>query len=268
MPPTLPRFLLLGGPLPDPATERLAGVVDLVTDAHAHADGAFVPADPEAVPALERFRETGPRLTVFAVTAGSVDVAERIRWIRRGADDLLDARTVGETLLRKIRSDAWRHATTAAQDAARAGDRVDRWLRAASRYMAAREGLVGDLGVQGRSRFLDAAFLRDQVLRAGDTDGSPDPFGQRRGGDRETLDWPVRLLAPFVAEGHLLNIGADGVCLALPTAPGPGERLQLAVAGDRVAGRVELEVRWQRRMGRGKWQVGAFGIACTLDDGA
>ncbi len=264
----LPRFLVLGGRLPDAALSGLAGLVELVdgADPAAPADGGLLPANAEVLPALRRYREGGGRLPIFAVSEEPIDIAQRLRWIRQGADDLLEARTAAETLARKLRSDTWRQ-PLAALDPSQAADRVDRWLRASSRYLDAREELVGDLGNHGRSRFLDASFLRDQVVRAGDGEAAADPFGQRRGSERESLNWPVRLLAPVVADGHLQNIGADGVCLALPTAPGPGERLQLAVSGERVSARVELEVRWQRRIGRGRWQIGAFGIACTIERG-
>jgi hypothetical protein len=229
------------------------------------AEGALLHATADALPALRHYREEGGRLPIFAVAEGPVRMDDRIRWVREGADDLFAADTAADALARRLRSDTWRSPPSPREAVGNVGARVDRWLRASGRYLLAREHLVGEIPQAGRSRYLDTVFLRDQVLRTGDNEGPADAFGQRRGGEREVLDWPIRVLAPTVSEGQLLNIGADGVCLALPVAPSPGERLQMAVSGERAAGRLEIEVRWQRRIGRGRWQIGAFAISCALE---
>ncbi len=265
---SLPRFLLLGGPLPEAAVAGLRDVVtlDATEDATAPADGILVPARPEVLPAIRRFRDAGGRLPIFAVSPTPVTITERLAWIGDGGvNDVLAADTAGEALARKLRSETWRPSAPPSGEGNEAGARVDRWLRAASRYLEAREALLAGLGPRGRARFLDTTFLRDKVLRAGDGDFAADPFGHRRGSEGESLSWPVNLLAPVATSGHLENIGADGACLALANAPGPGERLHISVVGERVAATLALDVLWQRRIGRGRWQVGALALACTIE---
>jgi hypothetical protein len=263
--------VVLGGPVPSRLRLELAGTVDLLEEGaigEQEADGVLVHARPELFPALRRFRQGGGRLPIFGLADGEADIPARLEWIREGADDLLDQRSAAEVLLRKLRSDiSWRNPGEGKPGTPRIAIRIDRWLLASRRYLETRERLVAGLGEGGRARFLDCAFLRDQAARAADAEGAPDGFGQRRGGDRETLDWPIRLLAPVAGAGELLNIGADGACLSLPNAPGSGERLQVLLEGHEVAATVELEVRWQRRVARNRWQVGAFGIACNVSRG-
>lgn len=264
MPPTLPRFALLEGRLPDAARAAIRGAYEVVTAAEATgAEGVLVVAGDDALAAVRGYRDAGGRLPVYVLVEGAVPMPERLAWIREGADDLLSMDALAEALEQKVKSAAWR--PTPLPDPGETAARVDRWLRAAARYLGAREELLAELGPQGRGRYLDVAFLRDQVLRAGDLDGGPDPFGQRRGSDREALAWPARLLSPVPGEAQILNVGADGACLALPVAPGPGERVFAVISGEHVTARLEFEVRWQRRVGRGRWQVGVFGIACVLE---
>ncbi|MDP2314570.1 MAG: hypothetical protein Q8P41_16830 [Pseudomonadota bacterium] len=264
-----PRFVVLGGPVPERLRADLSGEVDLLEGADLvdpATDGVLVHAHAELFPALRRFRDGGGRLPIFGLAEGPVDVDQRIRWIREGADDLLDLETAAATLSRKLRAEVWRPAgrPTPPTENLPVAARVDRWLTAAGRYLPARELLVETLGLGGRNRYLDCAFLRDQLVRAGDTDVTADVFGQRRGSEREPLGWPVQLLAPIEGGGELLNIGADGACISLPSAPGPGERLHVRIEGTNVAATMELEVRWRRRVSRDRWQVGAFGIACSV----
>ncbi|MDP2310328.1 MAG: hypothetical protein Q8P18_30205 [Pseudomonadota bacterium] len=269
---TTPRFVVLGGPVPEPLRSELLGVVELFEGGDLvdpSTDGVLVHAHADLFPALRRFRDGGGRLPIFGLSQRPVEIGERLRWIREGADDLLEIGTAAATLLRKLRTEAWQAATPAPRgERVPAGARVDRWLMAAGRYLSAREDLVETLGAGGRNRYLDCVFLRDQLLRAAESEAPTDMFGQRRGSERESLGWPVWVLAPLAVGGELLNIGADGACLALPTAPGPGERLQVRIEGATVAAMVELEVRWRRRVSRERWQIGAFGIACAVARGA
>jgi hypothetical protein len=265
---TTPRFVVLGGPVPEPLQTDLLGVVELFEGGDLvdpSTDGVLVHAHADLFPALRRFRDGGGRLPIFGLSLGSVDITERLRWIREGADDLLEIGTAAATLMRKLRTEAWQPAARApGGESLPPAARVDRWLMAAGRYLAAREELVDTLGTGGRDRYLDCAFLRDQLLRAAESEATSDMFGQRRGSEREPLGWPVWLLAPVEVGGELLNIGADGACLALPTSPGPGQRLQVRIEGGTVAAMLELEVRWRRRVARDRWQIGAFGIACSV----
>lgn len=252
---------MLEGGLPDDARAAAAGVADLVPpEEAAGAEGVLVPAGPDGARVARVYRDRGGRLPVYALSSARVTVADRIRWIREGGDDLLALAELPAALERKLAAGALR--PTAGDGPV--AERVDRWLRAAARYLSAREEILADLGKNGRTRYLDAVFLRDHVVRAGHADGGPDAFGQRRRGDREALDWPARLSAPIPVDARVQQIGAEGACLSLPVAPGPGERLVAEVAGKQVTGRLELEVRWLRRVARGRWQVGVFSIACTL----
>ncbi len=265
---TSPRFVVLGGPVPEPLRTDLLGIVELFEGGELvdpSTDGVLVHAHDYLFPALRRFRDGGGRLPIYGLTRGPVQIGERIRWIREGADDLLDIAFAGATLARKLRTEAWRPSVRApGAEPTPIAMRLDRWLTAAGRYLPAREHLVDTLGNNGRGRYLDCAFLRDQLVRATETEGSPDLFGQRRGSDRENLGWPIRLMSPIESTGELLNIGADGACLSLSTAPVPGDRLQVRIEGGTVAATMEMEVRWQRRVSRDRWQVGAFGIACAV----
>jgi hypothetical protein len=258
--PPLPRFALLDGRLPDAAAAAIRGTCEVVGAAAAEdADGALLLGGSDAVATVREYRAAGGRLPVYVLVEGEVPMADRLAWIRHGADDLLSLDTLGEALARKARSASARPVPGAA------GPRLDRWLRASARYLAAREELLAELGPAGRGRYLDVAFLRDQVLRASEFDGGPDLFGQRRGSEREALDWPARLVSPSPGEALVLDVGADGARLSLPVAPGPDERVSVVVSGEHVTGRLDFEVRWQRRIGRGRWQVGVVCTACVLE---
>lgn len=265
----LPRFLVLGGPIPDLLRVELSGAATLAEVANLRepvADGILAHARSELTVTIQMYRDQGGKLPIFVLADPPVRIEDRIRWIRDGADDVLDLNTASSALVNKMRSEAWRsNATITSSNAAPPGVRVDSWLQASSRYLAIREQLIAAMGEGARARYLDCVFLRDQLMRASDGEPAPDVFGQRRGSDRESLGWPFRMTRPLASSGELLNIGADGACLSMPIAPGPGEQLTIDVAGDRVAGRVDLEVRWQRRVARGRWQVGAFALGCTLD---
>ena len=146
-----------------------------------------------------------------------------------------------------------------------AGQRLDRWLQASARYLATRESLIAGLGEGGRSRYLDCVFQRDQVMRTGDG-GMPDVFGQRRGMDRETFSWPIVVHQPKALTGNLENIGPDGACLALPTAPPPGQALHASVQGETLRGELVFEARWQRRVAKDRWLVGVCTTACRVHE--
>ena len=79
---SLPRFLLLGGALPERARAGLTGVVEVVEGSPAGAEGGLIPAKEEALPALRRYREGGGRLPVFAVTEEPFGVAS-VDWLAK-----------------------------------------------------------------------------------------------------------------------------------------------------------------------------------------
>ncbi len=263
-----PRFVVLGGPVPDLLRADLLGDVELFEGGELvdpTTDGVLVHAHADIFPALRRFRDGGGRLPIYGLAEGRVATADRIRWIREGADDLLDVATAAAALRRKIRSDSWRPSSADPNLVPLStSGRVDRWLVAMDRYLPVRDSIVAVLGHDGRARYLDAAFLRDQLVRASDLDGSPEVFGQRRGADRLPLDWSVQVLSPVEQRAQLLNIGAEGVSIALPAPPSQGDLLRVAVEGAAVAGVIDLEVRWQRRASRDRWHAGALAVACTI----
>lgn len=221
------------------------------------ADGVILHANGDVFPAVRRFRSAGGNLPIFGWSEQTVDIAVRLEWIREGADDLLHPENAVEALLRRLRGDARR--AVGQLDTAM---RLDRYLEALRRYLLTREDLVTALGESGRARYLDCTFQRDQVMRASETDATVDAFGQRRGSDREPLAWPAAVMEPYHGTCHVLNIGPDGMCLSLAQAPVAGERLALAIEGATQSMRVEMEVRWQRRIGRDRWEAGALALAC------
>jgi hypothetical protein len=256
----LPRFLVVGGPVPGPLREGLAGNVAFATDtdpAQAWPDGFVVYAGPDALATVRRLRGTGADLPIYVWSGEPAEISARIQWIRDGADDLLTPENGASVLLRRARGEADRPATHPD-----VGARVDRYLEALQRYVNAREDLVRSLGVGGRSRWLDCAYRRDQVMRASETDAPPDALGQRRGSDREALEWPADVMAPYAAPCVILNIGPDGMCLSLPRSPTQGQQLRVEVEGASSAVRVDLEVRWQRRVAKDRWEAGALAVAC------
>jgi len=266
-----PRFVVLGGPVPEALRADLFGDIELFEGGELvdpTTDGVLVHAHADLFPALRRFRDGGGRLPIFGLAPGSVAIADRIRWIREGADDLLDVTSAADALRRKIRSDTWRPAGALPNLAPLSTSaRVDRWLVATDRYLPARDRIVAALGADGRARYLDLVFLRDQLLRASDLEGAPDAFGQRRGADRVPLDWSVQVLLPVECRGELINIGAEGASIAVPAPPQQGGLLRVTVEGSAVAGVLDFEVRWQRRASRERWHLGALALACTLTRG-
>lgn len=258
------RFLVLGGPVPARLREDLGGSVSLHAEAElpfGEADGILLHAVADLLPALRRFRAAGGALPLFGWSDTVADVRDRLAWIREGADDLVSGPHAADALNRRLRG---RPAGRIAEPAAAA--RIDRYLRTIERYVQAREQLVAGMGDGGRGRIVDCSFLRDQVIRAAE-DSPADAFGQRRGSERESLGWPVELLEP-AGKAELINIGADGVCLALFQAPSREGHLRAAVEGLSVRAELDLEVRWHRRAGRDRWEAGALSVGCRLVRGA
>jgi hypothetical protein len=260
--------MVLGGPVPPQLSAALGGLVELVAEDEvpdSEVDGVLIHARPESDAIFRRFRRAGGSLPIFALTEGAVTVPERLQWIRHGADDLLDLATAADTLRRKLRS-----APTpgAVREDAERGMLLDRYLRCMHRYVRARQALLPALGEQALSRYLDCVFLRDQALKAVE-DAPIDAFGQRRGSQRKPLKWPLRLTDPVEAQGRLLNVGADGCALALPVQPADSVRLELSTGA--ITATLDLEVRWQRRVGRGQWELGGLivgvGLLETQDNG-
>lgn len=249
------RYMVLGGPVPAALQAALAGVVELVPDGAVpddDVDGLLVHARPESLAVFRRFRRKGGSLPIFALAEGPVEIGARVQWIRHGADDLLDPATAADTLRRKLKSPL---AAESAKGDAEKGMYLDRYLRCMHRYVTARETLLVRLGENGLSRYLDCVFLRDQALRASE-DAPADAFGQRRGGQREALRWPVTVTEPADGAGEILNVGADG-CACSVNVP-PGDRLTLSLQTGAMSAELHLEVRWQRRVARDRWEFGGL----------
>lgn len=255
------RYMVLGGPVPEALQAELAGVVELVAEGSVpdgEVDGVLIYARQESLPAFRRFRRAGGSLPIFALSDGPVEMLERLQWIRHGADDLLDPLSAAETLRRKMRSTA---TPAAARIDADRGMFLDRYLRCLSRYIVARQVLVGRLGENALSRYLDCVYLRDQALRAAD-DAPIDAFGQRRGGQREPIRWPIRVTEPTGLDAELLNVGADGLAMGLPVQP--AERMRIVVQTGALSAALDLEVRWQRRVSRDRWELGGLVTGVSL----
>lgn len=255
------RYMVLGGPVPEALQAELAGVVELVAEGSVpdgEVDGVLIYARQESLPAFRRFRRAGGSLPIFALSDGAVEMLERLQWIRHGADDLLDPLSAAETLRRKMRSTA---TPSAARIDADRGMFLDRYLRCLSRYIVARQALIGRLGDNALSRYLDCVYLRDQALRAAD-DAPIDAFGQRRGGQREPIRWPIRVTEPNGLDAELLNVGADGLAMGLPMQP--AEKLRLAIQTGALSGALDIEVRWQRRVSRDRWELGGLVTSVSL----
>jgi hypothetical protein len=257
----LTRYMVLGGPVPAALQAELAGLMELVAEGavdDADVDGVIIYARPESLPAFRRFRRAGGSLPIFALADGTVEMNERLQWIRHGADDLLDPRSAADNLRRKLKQ------RPAGQPPATEADRgmfLDRYLRCMMRYVAARQALIGRLGEHSLSRYLDCVFLRDQALRAAE-DAPADAFGQRRGGQREMLRWPLRMVDPLEANGEILNVGADGCALSLPVQP--PEKIRIEVATGALTALLDVEVRWQRRVARDRWEMGGLVVGVTF----
>lgn len=262
---SMPRFVVLGGPVPARLREGLVGNLELHDESALdveRADGVILHAHGDVLPALRKFRAAGGSLPIFGYAAHSVDIEARLQWIRDGADDLLGEDTAVASLLRRLRG----RDRPEVPDAEK-GLRFDRYLRALKRYLVVREELAEALGDGGRARYIDVAFQRDQVMRTSDSDATPDAFGQRRGSDRDPLNWPAQVIEPRLGACEIVNIGADGLCLGLSRAPSAGEILRLKLEGIAVSGVIDLEVRWQRRVSKERWEVGALATACRLTRG-
>lgn len=267
MPTPNPRIVVLGGPVPDSLRAQLLGNIDLVAEAEIESGnwaGILVHAKSESLPAVRRFRNAGGMAAIYGLADGRVDVKERIRWIREGADDLLSLATAADVLARRLRGASSRKLTP--PPSVPTAVRIDRYLGALDRYLGARGGVLGLLGDSGRQRFLDCHFLRDQVLRASDQEIPELGTSQRRGSDREPMQWGVRLVdranevEVLGASAELQNIGADGLGLTLHAPMQPGETARVEIEGYATTALVTIEVRWQRRSARERWEIGAFAL--------
>ncbi len=260
----VPRFVVLGGPIPAALREALAGAIEFVTAAalsEGPADGVLLHCDGDVRPALRRFRESGGGLPIFGWSDAPVDLEARLAWIREGGDDVLSIDGAVDALLRRARLGTGR-----AVQRAEAAVRMDRWLHQMERYLAVRAPLEHGLGEAGRARILDLAWQRDQVARAAENEPGPDAFGQRRARDGWRIDWPAR----FEAHGEdvtLLSLGPDGFAYAAGRPPAPDERQRMWVHGATAHAVLDVEVRWQRRVTRERWEAGAHVLSCRCDTG-
>ena len=273
MPTPNPRIVVLGGPVPEGLRAQLLGNIDLVAEAEIETGNwaaILVHAKGESLPAVRRFRSAGGMAAIYGLADGRVDVKDRIQWIREGADDLLSLVTAGDVLAHRLRRASRQNRTSPAS--VPTAVRIDRYLDALDRYLDARREVVALLGDSGRQRFLDCHFLRDQVLRASDPDRSERGTSQRRGSEREPMQWGVRLLdrpsgaEALGAEGsgasaELQDIGADGLGLTLHAPMQTGGTARVEIEGYETTALVTIEARWQRRSSRERWEIGAFAVS-------
>lgn len=259
-----PRFVVLGGPVPEKLQQDLRDCIELVPEgalADEKVEGALVHARADVLATVSRFRRNGTTFPLYALAAGPVDVASRIQWIRYGVDDLLDPDNASITLRRRLDADGGQR--TDVRDEAFRRAFVQRWVTAMHRYVSSRNEIVARLGEGGLARYLDAARLRDFCAKASDPNGPvADSFGERRGADREPLHWPVKVIEPEVADGALMNVGADGVALSCDRPP--ADRLRVEIRTGSFEATLDLEIRWQRRVGRQRWEAGAIVNGVTL----
>jgi len=259
-----PRIVVLGGPIPGQLVAELDGTVTLVEESAIGADGVagvLVHARADSLPAVRRFRVAGGQLPIYGLAEGTVSVADRILWIREGADDLLPMASAAEVLVRRIRGEATR--IQPADEAVPLGVRLDRWLVALHRYVQLRTRVLNRLGPDGATLLLDMSFHRDQVMRAADAEVTVDALGQRRGGARETLAWTVRVLGEPSGEAELVNVGADGYSVASAEQL-PLGALRVEIDGLTVSAVLQGEVRWCREAGPDRWEAGVYVQATTL----
>lgn len=142
---------------------------------------------------------------------------------------------------------------------------IQAYITALERYLEGREELTAAMGVDGLSRYLEVAHLREQVPASQSENRIRlDPYGRGPGGG--TMDWPVlvrRLRSRGeeieLSEGRIVSIGTDGLVLVSLFAAGPRQRLLVDLPLDDLHN-VQLicEARWQRRLGLRKWQLGAL----------
>lgn len=262
-----PRIVVLGGSIPESLGAQLQGNIDLVPESEVEAGnwtGILVHARVESLSAVRRFRNAGGLTPIYGLADRAVDVGRRIQWIREGADDLLSLDTAAAVLTRRIRGPA-AQVRPIGEPALPERVRIDRYLAALTRYLATRTELLEMLGEAGRQRFLDCYFLREQVLRAADGE-FPEVGGQRRGADREPMQWGVRLLGrpPEESIAELQNIGPDGIGLSLHRPLPPGEQIRIELDGYNTSAIVTAEVRWQRRASRERWDVGTFALGLEI----
>ena len=87
-----PRIVVLGGGIPESLGTQLRGNIDLVPESEIESGdwtGILVHARPESLSAVRRFRNAGGLTPIYGLSERTVDVSQRIQWIREGADDLL-----------------------------------------------------------------------------------------------------------------------------------------------------------------------------------
>lgn len=260
-----PRVVVLGGPVPAPLAEALTGNIEFVSEDSLGTEpfsGVLVHARSEALSAVRRFREAGGALPIYGLAEGVVPVPTRLLWIREGADDLLTTENAAAVLVRRIRGGPTR--ALSANEAVPIGVRLDRYLVALNRYLALRKALIQRLGDNGQQKLMECANVRDQVMRAADAEVPLDAFGQRRGSEREELSWAIRLFDERAGEGELLNVGADGFCIAIKDEPRQGELLRLEIDGLSLSALIEGDARWRRQSEPGRWEVGVYATMVTL----
>lgn len=263
VPPT-PRIVVLGGPVPERLRSELEGNVELLGPdevGDAPLSAVLVHAHPDARGAVRAFRESGGTTPVFGFGPIVPGIAERLEWIREGAEDLLHPDSAAGALLQRLRGDAPRREVDA--DEAPVDARLDRYLVALDQYLASRRDLTRRLGDVGAMRYLQTVVARQHVVRAADHLGSPLPAGERRGSTREPMGWPLRLVDAPGAWAELRDVSADGLGIALDPEPRGRGPLRLEIEGLTVSAEIELEIRWRRRQ-PDHWEAGGWAVRATI----
>lgn len=259
----IPRVVVLGGAVPERLRAALEGNIEVVADSGEREYSAIVVhARRESLTAVRQFRQSGGAVPIYGLSEVEAPIADRLEWIREGADDLLTVEPAAAALIRRLRGGEPKPAQ--AVSAVPLAMRLDRWLLALDQYLALRRDLTRRLGGDGAARFLECVVHRDRVMRASNPELPVDPRGQRRSSYRDEAAWPLRVPEdPDLACG-LINISADGLCFWMVAEQEPEEAFAVEVEGLTVAALLQVEVRWTRRMGEDRWEVGTYALSATI----
>ncbi|MBK6580268.1 MAG: hypothetical protein IPG17_29710 [Sandaracinaceae bacterium] len=235
----------------------------------------------------------GRRPRVIATAGGPPSVRERLSWIRAGADDLVPIHDLPGAVVRHLFPDGNIPVLASEPDTETAGLRLIQdgstwppvllpapepdgpahvWAGAMARYLAARNTVAAELGPNGAQRLQELLHLRERAAAALDPNVVGDPFGQRRSSAEPPLGWPAAVRraeqqggGAEIWESTAIGIGSEGLIVSLQEAVDPGQRLIVDVAVQPgLQAQLLAEARWQRRVSRQIWHVGALALSLEL----
>lgn len=230
----------------------------------------------------------GRRPRVIATVGGPPSVRERLSWIRAGADDLVPVAELPGAVARHLFPDGnipvlvsepdddglelvadgsrWPPALLPTPDP---DGPAWAWAGAMSRYLHARGAIAAELGPQGAQRLQEMLHLRERALGALDPGAVGDPLGQRRA-NQPPLGWSAALRRADGDPGDVtlstvIGAGCEGIIISSVEAVDPGQRLVVDVAVQPgTQAQIVAEARWQRRVSRQVWHVGALALSLSL----